>query len=233
MKIFYDKFNINKYSSLKNSIDIDKIDRNLELHLEKNEIYLINKNYKKPVKIIVDFNGQDFIERINMRLKDNKDIFHKIFSNKNSSILDGTAGFGRDGTLLNAMGHNVTMIESSPLVSLLLKNGIERSHNKIRLFHGNVSDFLKHSKERYDYIYLDFMFNKLKINSLASKYDETLKLIAFADDKKKEIVEIAKEYCKKKVVVKEPRNSTSSLSKPNHIIKTKLISFNIYLSHDK
>lgn len=233
MKIFYDKFNINKYSSLKNSIDIDKIDRNLELHLEKNEIYLINKNYKKPVKIIVDFNGQDFIERINMRLKDNKDIFHKIFSNKNSDILDGTAGFGRDGTLLSAMGHNVTMIESSPIVSLLLKNGIERSDNKIRLFHGNVSDFLKQSKERYDYIYLDFMFNKSKINSLSSKYDETLKLIASVDDKKKQIVEIAKKHCRKNVVVKEPSNSTSSLPKPNHIIKTKLICFNIYLSHDK
>ena len=99
-------------------------------------------------------------------------------------------------------------------------------------FNNNIYDFIKHSKERYDYIYLDFMFNKLKINSLSSKYDETLKLIAFIGDDKKEIVEIAKKYCKKKVVVKEPSNSISSLPKPNHIIKTKLISYNVYLSHD-
>tara|TARA_B100001564_G_C20571474_1_gene638571 strand:+ start:27 stop:728 length:702 start_codon:yes stop_codon:yes gene_type:complete len=231
MKIFCDKANITKYSLLKNSIDINKIDRNIELHLKKDKIYLINKNYKNPVKIIVDFNDKDFIKRINIRLKDHKDIFHKIFSDKNSDILDGTAGFGRDGTLLNSMGHNVTMIENSPIVSLLLKNGIERSDNNIRLFHGNVYDLLKHSKKKYDYIYLDFMFNKLKTNSLSSKYDETLKLIATIDANKKEIVEMAKKNCKKKVVVKEPSNSTSSLPKPNHIIKTKLISYNVYLSH--
>ena len=232
MKIFCDKPNITKCSLLKNSIDIEKIDANIELHLKKDKIYIINKNYKNPVKIIVDFNEKDFTDKINIRLKDNKDIFRKVFSDKNSDILDGTAGFGRDGTLLNAMGHNVTMVENSPIVSLLLNNGLERSDNKIRLFHGNVYDFLKHSKERYDYIYLDFMFNKLKINSLSSKYDETLKLIAFIDDNKKEIVEIAKKYCKKKVIVKEPSNSISSLPKPNHIIKTKLISYNVYLSHD-
>ena len=56
MKIFCDKTNIAKCSSLKNSIDIDKIDINIELHLKKDKIYIINKNYKNPVKIIVDFN---------------------------------------------------------------------------------------------------------------------------------------------------------------------------------
>jgi len=49
---------------------------------------------------------------------------------------------------------------------------------------------------------------------------------------KKKIVEIAKKCCKNKVVVKEPSNSISSLPKPNHIIKTKLISYNVYLSND-
>ena len=232
MKIFSDKYNITKCSLLKNSIDIGKMDRNIELHLKKDKIYLINKNYKNPVKIIVDFNEKGFVERRNMRLKDKKDIFRKIFSKKNSNILDGTAGFGRDGTLLNAMGHNVTMVENSPVVSLLLNNGIERSDNKIRLFHGNVYDFLKHSYKSYDYIYLDFMFNKLKTNSLSSKYDETLKLIASLDVNKKEIIETAKKYCKNKVVVKEPSNSISSIPKSNYIIKTKLISYNVYLSHN-
>ena len=149
MTIFYDKSNFNKCLLLKNSIDIDKIDTNIELHLKKDKIYIINKNYKNPVKVIVDFDEKDFTEKMNMRLKDNKDIFRKVFSGKNLDILDGTAGFGRDGTLLNAMGHNVTMVENSPIVSLLLNNGLERSDNNIRLFHGNVYDFLKHSKERY------------------------------------------------------------------------------------
>jgi len=44
MKIFYDKSNFNKCLLLKNSIDIDKIDTNIELHLKKDKIYIINKN---------------------------------------------------------------------------------------------------------------------------------------------------------------------------------------------
>ena len=75
----------------------------------------------------------------------------------------------------------------------------------------------------------DFMFNKVKNTSLSSKNDETLKLISFKENDKNKIIEIARKNAIDKVVVKEPVNSTSVLLKPNHIIKTKLISYNIYL----
>ena len=76
------------------------------------------------------------------------------------------------------------------------------------------------------------MFNKLKNSSLSSKNDETLKLISFIENDKNKIIEIAQKRAINKVVVKEPVNSLSILSKPNHIIKTKLISYNIYLGSD-
>ena len=76
------------------------------------------------------------------------------------------------------------------------------------------------------------MFNKLKNSPLSSKNDETLKLISFRENDKNKIIEIARKQAINKVVVKEPVNSSSILSKPNHIIKTKLISYNIYLGSD-
>ena len=233
MKIFSDKYNKDRILFLKNIASLDIIDNKIELHFNKDKIYLINNNYKDPVKIIIDFNDKRFLEKNNTRLKDNNDIFKKIFSIKNSTILDGTAGFGRDGYLLDSMNHNVTMIDNSPIVSLLLKNALNRSGNRsITLFHGNTYDHIKHSIKKYNYIYLDFMFNKLKNSSLSSKNDETLKLISFIENDKNKIIEIAQKRAINKVVVKEPVNSLSILSKPNHIIKTKLISYNIYLGSD-
>ena len=73
------------------------------------------------------------------------------------------------------------------------------------------------------------MFNKLKNNSLSSKNDETLKLVSFTNNNKNKIIKLAQKKANKKVVVKEPSNSLSYLSKPNHIIKTKLLTYNIYL----
>ncbi len=230
MKIYSDRYNKDQVMFLKNINVLDKIDRKIELHFNKDKIYLINNNYKDPVKIIVDFNEKKFLEKINIRLKDNHDVFKRIFSIKNSTILDGTAGFGRDGYLLDSMNHNVTMLDNSPIVSLLLKNALKRCGGKsIKLFYGNTYDFLKNSEKRYNYIYLDFMFNKVKNTSLSSKNDETLKLISFKENDKNKIIEIARKNAIDKVVVKEPVNSTSVLLKPNHIIKTKLISYNIYL----
>ena len=233
MKVYCDEYNKDQILFLKNIEIVNLIDNKIELHFDKDEIYLINNNYKDPVKIIIDFNEKKFVEKNNIRLKNNHDIFQKIFSIKNSTILDGTAGFGRDGYLLASMNHDVTMIDNSPIVSLLLKNALKRSGNKsIKLFYGNTYDFLRHSVKKYNYIYLDFMFNKLKNSSLSSKNDETLKLISFIENDKNKIIQIAQKQAMNRVVVKEPVNSSSVLSKPNHIIKTKLISYNIYLGSD-
>ena len=100
----------------------------------------INQKSRKAFKVIsvsdakkrnlAILNTAKFIEKNNKRLKDNHDIFWKIFSHKNSRILDCTGGFGRDGFLLNSMGHDVTIIENSPVVAMILKNALWRCGNK-------------------------------------------------------------------------------------------------------
>ena len=233
MKIFCDKYNSGQDLFLNSILSNQCIDKNLQLYFLKDQIYLLNSKYKDPVKIYIDFNDPKFIEKNNQRLHDKKDIFWKVFSQSNSAILDCTAGFGRDSFLLDSMGHDVTMIENSPIVAMLLKNALRRSNNiNIKLFFGNAYDYMKHSNEKYDYIYIDFMFEKLKNKSLSSKNDETLKMISFNDNDKNKIIQLAQTVSNKKVIVKEPRNTVSGILKPNYIIKTKLLKYNIYLRND-
>ena len=233
MKIFCDKYNLGQDLFLNSILSNQCIDKNLQLHFLKDQIYLLNSKYKDPVKIYIDFNDPKFIEKNNQRLHDKKDVFWKVFSQSNSAILDCTAGFGRDSFLLDSMGHDVTMIENSPIVAMLLKNALRRSNNiNIKLFFGNAYDYMKHSNEKYDYIYIDFMFEKLKNKSLSSKNDEALKMISFNDNDKNRIIQLAQSVSNKKVIVKEPRNTVSGILKPNYIIKTKLLKYNIYLRND-
>ena len=233
MKIFCDKYNSGQDLFLNSILSNQCIDKNLQLYFLKDQIYLLNSKYKDPVKIYIDFNDPKFIEKNNQRLHDKKDIFWKVFSQSNSAILDCTAGFGRDSFLLDSMGHDVTMIENSPIVAMLLKNALRRSNNiNIKLFFGNAYDYMKHSNEKYDYIYIDFMFEKLKNKSLSSKNDETLKMISFNDNDKNKIIQLAQTVSNKKVIVKEPRNTVSGILKPNYIIKTRLLKYNIYLRND-
>ena len=233
MKIFCDKYNSGQDLFINSILNNQCIDKNLQIHFLKDQIYLVNSKYKDPVKIYIDFNDPKFIEKNNQRLRDRKDVFWKIFSQNNSTILDCTAGFGRDSFLLDSMGHDVTMIENSPIVAMLLKNALRRSNNRnIKLFFGNAYDYMKHSNEKYDYIYIDFMFEKLKNKSLSSKNDEALKMISFNDNDKNRIIQLAQSVSNKKVIVKEPRNTVSGILKPNYIIKTKLLKYNIYLRND-
>ena len=57
-------------------------------------------------------------------------------------------------------------------------------------------------------------------------------MISFNDNDKNKIIQLAQRVSNKKVIVKEPIYSLSDILKPNHIIKTKLLKFNIYLRNN-
>ena len=205
------------------------ITENLSINLNKDNIELINANYKEAVSISVDFLDEAINNKIKLRLSGKKDIFGKLFPIKNSTLLDCTAGYGRDSYVLRLMGFNVTMIENSPVMSLLLNDALKKLKLlNFTMYHGNSYDYLSHSKKYYDYIYIDFMFNKLKKNSLSSKNDETLKLISFQENNKNNLIRLAIKKSNSRVVVKEPKHSLSNILKPEYTIKTKLLNFNIY-----
>ena len=144
MQIFNDKKNKEFVSYFQEILDADsyyKEIKSLALKLKGNTVELINLNYKKEVAVLVDFSKE------NNNFKDNNN-FKKIFKKKGASILDCTAGLGRDGFTLASNGFNVTMIEKNPIIVLLLKNGLQRfiqktkNQNKLSLLYGDSYDYL-------------------------------------------------------------------------------------------
>jgi len=205
------------------------ITKNLSINFNKDGIELINASYKEAVSISIDFLDEAINNKIKSRLSGKKDIFSKLFPIKNSTLLDCTAGYGRDSYVLRSMGFNITMIENSPIMSLLLNDALKKLKlSNFKMYHGNSYDYLNHSEKYYDYIYIDFMFDKLKKNSLSSKNDETLKLISFQENNKNNLIRLAIKKANSRVVVKEPKYSLSNILKPEYTIKTKLLNFNIY-----
>ena len=236
MQIFNDKKNKEFASYFQEILDADayyKEIKGLALKLKGNTVELINLNYKKEVSVLVDFSKE------NNNFKDNNN-FKKIFKRKGASILDCTAGLGRDSFTLASNGFNVTMIEKNPIIVLLLKNGLQRfigktkNQNKLSLLYGDSYDYLSLYNGRFDYIYIDFMFNKIKRKSLSSKNDETLKLLADDKENRFRLLEIARKKCKFKVIVKGSRNLSSIPSlNPNYSINTKLLRYDIFLGKDR
>lgn len=236
MQIFNDKKNKEFVSYFQEILDADsyyKEIKSLALKLKGNTVELINLNYKKEVAVLVDFSKE------NNNFKDNNN-FKKIFKKKGASILDCTAGLGRDGFTLASNGFNVTMIEKNPIIVLLLKNGLQRfiqktkNQNKLSLLYGDSYDYLNLYNGQFDYIYIDFMFNKIKRKSLSSKNDETLKLLADDEENRFRLLEIARKKCKFKVIVKGSKNLSSIPNlNPNYSIKTKLLRYDIFLGKDR
>ena len=232
MNIFSDLHNQELSDFLDKILDnyYDKvITENLSINFNKDRIELINASYKEAVSISIDFLDEAINNKIKSRLSGKKDVFSKLFPIKNSTLLDCTAGYGRDSYVLRSMGFNITMIENSPVMSLLLNDALKKLKlSNFKMYHGNSYDYLNHSEKYYDYIYIDFMFDKLKKNSLSSKNDETLKLISFQENNKNNLIRLAIKKANSRVVVKEPKYSLSNILKPEYTIKTKLLNFNIY-----
>ena len=161
-------------------------------------------------------------------MHNNDKIYMKLFPIKNSTILDCTAGLGRDGVLLSRLGYDVTMIEKNPILILMLNNYLSRTKDiKARLLYGDSLSYIRLAKKTFDYIYIDFMFEK-KNNAKPSKYDLFLRSINYNENNKLDFIKEMINYCKKRIVVKEPIKSQSKINDCDFEIKTKLIKYKIF-----
>ena len=155
-------------------------------------------------------------------------IYMKLFPIKNSTILDCTAGLGRDGVLLSKLGHDVTMIEKNPILIIMLNNYFSRAKDiKARLLYGDSLSYIRLAKKKFDYIYIDFMFEK-KNNAKPSKYDLFLRSINYNENNKLDFIKEMINYCNKRIIVKEPIKSQSKINNYDFEIKTKLIRYKIF-----
>lgn len=141
------------------------------------------------------------------------------------TVLDATAGLGRDAYTLAKAGLRVTAIERSPVVAALLRDGLQRANAEMQLHVGDAIEYMRDHKA--DVVYLDPMFPERRKSALVKKEMQYFQAL-LGDDDAEALFEAAKNCATKRVVVKRP-NHAPELAKPNHTIPGKTVRFDVYV----
>lgn len=162
-----------------------------------------------------------------------------IKSNYKPTIVDATAGLGRDAFILACLGCPVLMLERSPTVAKLLEEALHRLITDPH-FSKKISLTMRHIDakcyfaalteiDRPDVIYLDPMFPHRTKSALVKKELRQLREIVGNDEDAAELLTIALKVARKRVVVKRPRLApTLTHLKPDFVISGKAQRFDVY-----
>lgn len=164
------------------------------------------------------------------------------------TILDGTAGLGRDAFVLASLGCHVQMVERHPVVAALLDDGLERAKQdsdiggwvseRMSLIHAsslNALDKIAQDETfvKPDVVYLDPMYphpeNKKK-SALVKKEMRVFQSLVGADLDADGLLQPALQLATKRVIVKRPDYAEwLDNQKPSMAIETKKNRFDVYV----
>ncbi|NVJ65821.1 MAG: class I SAM-dependent methyltransferase [Gammaproteobacteria bacterium] len=158
------------------------------------------------------------------------------------SVLDATGGLGRDAAELRNLGCSLRIIERSPYVASLLQDAIQRAARNpqtmelftqgFELHHGQAIDLMsKLSLEsKPDIIYLDPMFPPKQKSAAVKKEMRLVKLLVGEDPDADNLLAIALDNAKKRVVVKRPSYAPYlNQQNPSMSIESKGNRFDVYI----
>lgn len=245
--ITYTKSNLqNRAEQLAQKLSLDLVDKDnnsydylltlTEAHLE---LRVVKENYSP---LVIDFLSGKIAYR-EQHLQNKNELIAKaigIKKNKHLSVLDATAGLGRDSFILANLGCQVLMLERSAILFQLLQDGLERykvhtENNKdisLNLIHADAKNFLTNlAQEQYpDVIYCDPMYPERKKSALVKKEMRILKDLLGNDLDAADLLNIARHKAAR-VVVKRPRLAEYLADqKPNFSYTGTNTRFDVYLN---
>ncbi len=130
------------------------------------------------------------------------------------SVLDATAGLGRDAFVLATLGCEVTMLERSPVVAELLRSALNEARNseiaeivaRMRLIESAAQFWMQaQSGQVADVVYLDPMYPPRGKSALVKKEMRAFHDLVGADPDAGQLIEHAMSCARYRVVVKRPR----------------------------
>ncbi|RDF08031.1 class I SAM-dependent methyltransferase [Haemophilus sputorum] len=158
------------------------------------------------------------------------------------TVIDATAGLGRDAFVLAAIGCKVRLVERHPVVAALLEDGLARAYadaeigkfmqERMQLVAVSHIAQLDCEKEQADVVYLDPMYPHKQKSALVKKEMRVFQHLVGADLDADSLFLPAKALARKRVVVKRPDYAPFMADmKPDFSHTTKNHRFDIYLSH--
>jgi 16S rRNA (guanine1516-N2)-methyltransferase len=156
-------------------------------------------------------------------------------------VLDGTAGFGRDGFTLACLGCKVTMVERSPVLGALLQDGLVRGmqddevgkiiRDRITLTIGDTGEIANELSPPPYSIYLDPMYPKQQKSALNKKEMRILRILVGDDQDGAQLLRRSLNAAANRVVVKRPKGAPFlSAHPPDFQIPMKSSRFDVYLT---
>ena len=163
------------------------------------------------------------------------------------TVLDATAGLGKDALLMAHLGCTVQMLERSPLVHALLEDGLARACSsvaeplvqaavaRLALQHGEARDWLAEAaagaRPRPDIVYLDPMFPPRDKSARVKKDIAVLQEVLGAETDFPSLLQAARAVARLRVVVKRPGSkSDAALPLPTFTVPGKTAHFEVYVS---
>ncbi len=160
-------------------------------------------------------------------------------------VIDATAGLGQDAFVLAALGCRMRLIERSPIIAALLKDGLKRATgcemllpilHHMQLIEGDSIILLKGltQAEYPDIVYLDPMFPVAHRSALNKLSMRVVRDIVGADIDSEALLRTALEIAKERVVVKRAKlaPNTGGMN-PHFSIAGKSNRYDIYLTQVK
>lgn len=158
------------------------------------------------------------------------------------SVLDVTAGLGRDCFVLASWGYDVTALERSPVVFSLLEDGLERARllgdadlrsvvQRLQIVHTDAIPYLNEraTSNPPDVVVIDPMFPPSKKSALVKKEMRAFHYVVGPDHDGSLLLEAALRAATYRVVVKRPKKAEFLAGeKPNFSLEGKAIRFDIY-----
>jgi len=162
------------------------------------------------------------------------------------SVLDATAGLGRDALVLAYLGCDVQMLEKSPVIHALLEDGLQRAlaandellgsaPRRMQLFHYDArqwfADIGQGTRPKPDVIYLDPMFPARTKSANVKKDIALLQNLLETEDDFAGLLEAARSSALHRVVVKRPGNKPGKdVPEPSFTVPGKSAHFEVYVN---
>ncbi|WP_137170249.1 class I SAM-dependent methyltransferase [Marinomonas sp. FW-1] len=193
-----------------------------------------------PKPVYVDFTSGAVDHRRRFGGGKGQDIAKAVGLNKraNLSVLDATAGLGRDAFVLACLGCSVSLCERVGFVRAMLKDGLYRAS-----FHSEVAEIAKRmqlldtditgidSDEKFDVVYLDPMYPHTEKSSAAAKKEMAFfRDLVGKDEDADSLLPYAMALAEYRVVVKRPKGAPYLNNvEPTYQLEGKSGRFDIYV----
>lgn len=215
---------------------------NMALTLASGQLRLHRRDADKPVSLVVDFLSPALTYRRRSGGGRSEAIAKAAGIKKGiSTVLDATAGLGRDAFILAGLGCRVQMFERHPVMAALLENGLQRAYEdhettpwlkeRLKLFHACSLKMLSEITDQPDVVYLDPMYPHRKKSALVKKEMRLVQALIGADQDADALLAPALALAKKRVVVKRPSYAPPLAGLvADAVITTKNHRFDLYFS---